>query len=250
MKISIVCPTYNERDNLARLLERLSALPIDSEIVIVDDHSPDGTGDLADALAEQYGNVKVLHRPGKYGLGSAIAEGFAIASGDLLCVTDSDMSHEIEKIPAMASLIEGGRANLVVGSRYIPGGAIKNWKFTRKLFSKGAILLSRPLTSVKDSVSGFFILRREILDGVFLTAKGYKIGLEIIVKAHHENRIIEFPYTFIDRSAGASKLNVDEFIDYLGLLMHLARFRVRVWWKNLSVILTGLTAKGLSKSKI
>ena len=125
-----------------------------------------------------------------------------------------------------------------------------NWKFTRKLFSLGAIMLSRPLTPVHDSVSGFFVLRRDILEGVHLIAKGYKIGLEIIVKARHGNKIIEFPYVFIDRARGASKLNIDEFIDYLGLLMRLAKYKLKARWKSAAGFMVGLTSKGLSKSKV
>ncbi len=245
MKVSIVSPTYNERDNIEKFIRRLRALEIDSEIIIVDDNSPDGTGQIADQLAKECDNLRVLHRPGKRGLGSAVAEGFSLATGDIWCVTDSDMSHEIERIPEMVMLIEQGKANLVVGSRYIKGGDIKNWSLTRKLYSRGAIMLARPLTRIKDCVSGFFLLKKRILEGVELTAKGYKIGLEIIIKSQHDNKIVEFPYMFIDRHRGESKLNAGEFMDYIGLLRHLIHYKIKTRWKKIDTIAVKMSPKEL-----
>lgn len=227
MKVSIVSPTYNEKENVEKLVQRLRALKIESEIIIVDDNSPDGTGDVADKLSRKYKNVRVIHRPGKNGLSSAVIEGFNIATGDILGVTDADLSHEIEKIPAMVKLIEAGKANLVIGSRYMPGGKILNWPLKRRVISKGAIMLSKPLTGVRDSVSGFFFLKKDIIKGVTLNARGYKIGLEVIVKSNHEGKIIEFPYTFSNRNEGKSKLNAKEFSLYLGVLLDLVKYRFR-----------------------
>jgi dolichol-phosphate mannosyltransferase len=182
-------------------------------MVIVDDNSPDGTGQLAEELGAKY-KVKVIHRAGKLGLSTAVMEGFAAASGAILVVMDADMSHPPEKIPEMVSRIEHAGADMVIGSRYVKGGHVENWPPHRRIISKGATLLARGLTKVKDPMSGFMALRREVIEGVTLNPIGYKIGLEILVKGKI-SKIDEVPITFADRKAGKSKLGTSVTLKYI-----------------------------------
>ena len=210
-------PTYNEKPNLGELVSRINAVcgskDIDAEIVIVDDNSPDGTGAYAEELGKEH-DVKVVHREGKLGLSTAVIEGFDKATGDILVVMDADLSHPPEAIPEMVDRILSGKAQMVVGSRYVKGGSVENWPFYRKLVSKGATLLARGLTEVKDPMSGFFALERKVIDGVELNPIGYKIGLEILVKGRYE-RVEEVPITFADRKAGKSKLGASVYLKYI-----------------------------------
>jgi len=225
----VIIPTYNEKDNLDELVRRVSESLKSSgqepEIVIVDDNSPDGTGARAEELAKSF-NVKVVHRSGKLGLSSAVMEGFEKASGEVLVVMDADLSHPPEKIPEMVVKITSGSAEMVVGSRHVPGGSIADWPFYRKIVSKGATLLARPLTKVKDPMSGFFALKRSVIDGVKLDPVGYKIGLEILVKGKYTN-VVEVPIHFANRKAGQSKLGgavMLRYIDHVSTLYEQKRF--------------------------
>jgi dolichol-phosphate mannosyltransferase len=182
-------------------------------MVIVDDNSPDGTGQLAEELGAKY-KVKVIHRAGKLGLSTAVMEGFATASGSILVVMDADLSHPPEKIPEMVSRIEQGGADMVVGSRYVKGGYVENWPVHRRIISKGATLLAKGLTKVKDPMSGFMALKREVIEGVTLNPIGYKIGLEILVKGKI-SKVEEVPITFADRKAGKSKLGTSVTLKYI-----------------------------------
>jgi dolichol-phosphate mannosyltransferase len=227
--ISVVVPTYNEKDNLGDLVKRITAAcsgtGIDPEIVIVDDNSPDGTGDYAEELAKTY-RMKVVHRTGKLGLSSAVIEGFRISSGSIFVVMDADLSHPPEKIPEMVGKIQSGEAEVVVGSRYVKGGGAENWPFYRKVISKGATLIARGLTKVKDPMSGFFALKKEVLDGAELSPVGYKIGLEILVKGKY-SKVVEVPIRFANRKAGSSKLGGMEmlrYIDHVSMLYEHHRF--------------------------
>ena len=213
----MIVPTFNEKDNLRELVQRVTAScaakAIECEIVVVDDNSPDGTGAVAEEMAKTH-RVVVLHRAGKLGLSSAVTDGFAKASGSILVVMDADLSHPPEKIPEMVSRIESGEADMVVGSRYVKGGSVENWPFHRKLISKGATLMSRWLTKVKDPMSGFFALKRSVIDSVDLDPVGYKIGLEILVKGNCR-KVVEVPIHFADRKAGKSKLGGSEMLRYI-----------------------------------
>jgi len=225
----VIVPTYNEKDNLQelaiRVFEACKSAGIEAELVIVDDNSPDGTGAFADELAKTH-RIKVIHRAGKLGLSSAVLEGFKAASGSILLVMDADLSHPPEKIPEMVSKIESGEAEMVVGSRYVKGGSVENWPFTRKIISKSATLLARWLTKVKDPMSGFFALKRSVIDCVELNPVGYKIGLEILVKGKC-SKVAEVPIHFADRKAGTSKLGGTEvlkYIDHVTMLYEHKRF--------------------------
>lgn len=219
MKFSFVIPTYNEAGGIERLITSLDEVfknnNLDGEIIVVDDNSPDGTGAIVDRLAQTY-PVRCLHRPGKMGLSSGVIDGwkFARPDSEALGAMDADFSHDIEIIPRMVSALENGGYGLAVGSRYVPGGGIENWPLKRKVTSLVAISLAKPLTPVRDITSGYFLVKREALEGVELDPIGFKIGLEVIAKAHYGN-VVEVPYVFTDRIAGESKLNQKEIFNYL-----------------------------------
>lgn len=220
-------PTYNERGNLKELVERINSAcsggGIEPEVVIVDDNSPDGTGEYAEQLADSF-RMKVVHRKGKLGLSSAVLEGFAAATASVLVVMDADLSHPPERIPEMVAKIESGEADVVIGSRYVKGGSVEDWPLTRRIISKGATLLARWLTKVKDPMSGFFALKRSVIDGVSLNPVGYKIGLEILVKGKY-SKAAEVPIRFANRKAGESKLKGSEYLKYIDHVIMLYEYR-------------------------
>lgn len=222
--ISVVVPTYNEADSVTHLAERLarSLAGRDWELLIVDDASPDGTAEVAAALAPRL-PVRVLRRAGKAGLASAVLAGFADARGDVLVVMDADLSHPPEVVPALVDALDGG-ADLAIGSRYVAGGGIAGWPLRRRVVSRVACFIGGLLVPVRDATSGFFALRRRILDGARLNAIGFKIGFEIVARAR-ASRIVEVPYTFRDRAAGRSKFTSREIGQYLVQLGRLARDR-------------------------
>lgn len=219
MKFSFVIPTYNEAGGIERLLTSLDdefkRNGLDGEIIVVDDNSPDGTGAIVDRLSQTM-PVRCLHRPGKMGLSSGVIDGwkFARPESEALGAMDADFSHDISIIPRMVQALESGGYGLAIGSRYVPGGGIKNWPLKRKVTSLVAISLAKPLTPVRDITSGYFLVKREALEGVELDPIGFKIGLEVIAKAHYGN-VLEVPYVFTDRVAGESKLNQKEIFNYL-----------------------------------
>ncbi|HTY12809.1 MAG TPA: polyprenol monophosphomannose synthase [Candidatus Omnitrophota bacterium] len=207
--LSIIVPTYNEKNNLSELTTRIKSQVKDAEVIVVDDNSPDGTADFARHLG-----VKVLVRPTRQGLASAVLDGFKIARGDILCVMDADLSHPPEIIPEMLDLIKSGQADLVVGSRLVKGGGSLDWTWYRKLASLIARLPARPLTTVRDNTSGYFMLKRSVIDGVALNPIGFKICLEVLAKGKYK-KAVEVPIIFADRGAGSSKLGMIEATEYL-----------------------------------
>lgn len=223
--ISVIIPTYNEKENVLKLVPRLheSLSKHDHEIILVDDNSPDGTGEVAEELTSRY-PVVVIHREGKGGLSSAVIDGFAHAKGNILGVMDADLSHPPESVPDMIRPIIDKKAELVIGSRYVPSGGVKNWTSTRKLISKVATSIALPLTKVKDPMSGFFFFKREVIEDARLNAKGYKIGLELIVKGRYKN-VLEVPYIFEDRKFGKSKLDYKEYMNYLSHAWNLYKYK-------------------------
>lgn len=231
--VSVVVPTYNERESLRELVERVSVAlgkeGIACELIVVDDNSPDGTGKLAEELAG--GNtikntiIKVIHREGKLGLSSAVLDGFGIAGSEVVGVMDADLSHPPEAIPALVRPILSNEADLVVGSRYVKGGKIIGWSMVRRLTSIGAVYLARIFTSVKDPVSGFFFMRKDVIKDRNLNPIGYKICLEVMVKGEYM-RIREVPYVFVNRKKGKSKLNLKEYLNYMIQLFSLLSYRL------------------------
>jgi len=224
--LAIVVPTYNERDRLQDLVDRIfaayAAEGVDGELVIVDDQSPDGTGALADELAARY-RITVLHRAGKLGLGTAVIEGFAAASAPVVGVIDADLSHPPGLLPRMLAVMRSRSADFVIGSRYIPGGGTRNWGLGRLLMSRVACLMARGLTPIRDATSGFFLIRRDLARDVGISAGGFKICLELLVRGRPAS-VVEVPYVFVGRTAGESKMNVKEALGYLQQLKQLRRF--------------------------
>jgi dolichol-phosphate mannosyltransferase len=224
--LSIIVPTYNERDRLGDLVraifEAWTAEGLAGELVIVDDNSPDGTGALADDLAQRY-PLTVIHRAGKLGLGTAVIEGFAAASAPVVGVIDADLSHPPQVLPRMLAVMRAHGADMVIASRYIPGGGTHNWGPGRLLMSRAACVAAHSLTPVRDATSGFFLIRKDLARGVKISAGGFKICLELLVRSRPAV-VVEIPYVFEGRTAGQSKMNLREAFGYLDQLKDLRRF--------------------------
>jgi dolichol-phosphate mannosyltransferase len=213
---AVVClPTYNERENLEPMLRALGeVLPEGGRVLVIDDSSPDGTGDLADSLARELGYVDVLHRPRKEGLGPAYLAGFerALADGaELVLEMDSDFSHDPKDVPRLIAAATE-EADVAVGSRYVSGGEIENWGPLRRLISYGGSLYTRILLMpVRDPTSGFKCFRRAVLERIDLDAihsKGYAFQIENVYRALRAGfRVVEVPITFVDRETGSSKMS-------------------------------------------
>ncbi len=224
----MVVPTYNEKDRLAELVSRLfesaGQAGLALELVVVDDNSPDGTGALADELAKSF-RMTVIHRAGKLGLGTAVVEGFAVATADAVGVMDADFSHPPALVPRLYAAFQRTQADVIVASRYIAGGSTPSWPFTRRMMSRVACLLARPLSPIRDAASGFFIIRRDITQRVSIKAGGFKICLELIVRGW-PTRLVELPYQFDDRELGESKMSKREAAGYLVQLKDLLWLRL------------------------
>ena len=218
-------PTYNEAGSLPHLVERLSRALAgrEWELVVVDDGSPDGTADIAEALGKTQ-PIHVVRRAGKAGLASAVVAGFAAAKGDPLVVMDADLSHAPEVVPQLVAAIADG-ADLAVGSRYVKGGGTQDWPLKRRIVSRVACLMGNVLVPIADSTSGFFAIRRSVVDGVTLNPIGFKIGFEVMARGRY-TRSVEVPYTFRDREHGKSKFGQREIGQYLVQLAQVARDRV------------------------
>lgn len=225
VEVSVVVPTYNERDSLPDLAERVHrALQEGYELVVVDDNSPDGTAEVAEELAGRY-PVRVVRRPAKLGLATAVVAGAQAATGEVVVVMDADLSHPPEAIPDLVQALRRG-AHVAVGSRYVAGGGVCEWPLRRRVMSRVAVALARLWLgeSVRDPVSGFFAVRRELLLGGSFEGLGYKILLEVLVR-HRGRPVVEVPYVFTDRRGGRSKLGAGEIWNYLRLLWRLRSLR-------------------------
>ncbi len=214
MKTIIVIPTYNERDNLPDLLSRLEGTDLGLHALVVDDSSPDGTGELAEEMAASRPWLQVLHRPGKAGLGTAYLEGFqyALKRGyEAVGEMDADLSHDPGYLPAMLNALEG--ADLVLGSRYAPGGGTRNWGLLRRIISRGGSLYSQMAlgVGVRDLTGGFKLFRRRVLENLDLDrvrSNGYSFQVEMTYRAlQHGFQVVEVPIVFVDRRVGKSKLS-------------------------------------------
>ena len=217
---AVVClPTYNERENLERMLHALAGKGV--EVLVIDDNSPDGTGRLADRLAAELGFVSVLHRERKEGLGPAYLAGFRHALADpaveLVLEMDADFSHDPADVPR---LIEAARdADVVLGSRYVEGGSIADWGPLRRFVSSGGSLYARLLlgVAVHDLTGGFKCLRREVLETLDLegiTSRGYAFQIETTYRALRAGfRVVELPIRFVDRAHGGSKMSRSIFLE-------------------------------------
>jgi dolichol-phosphate mannosyltransferase len=219
----IVVPTYNERDNVRDIAARLLAALPGTELLFVDDNSPDGTGAVLDELAAAEPCLHVMHRAGKLGLGTAYVEGFGwgLARGyDYLFEMDADGSHDPRYLPEMLALAEDG-ADVVVGSRYVPGGGTQNWGLGRKLLSRGGSLYARTVLGVelRDVTAGFICWRRAALEAIDLstiTSNGYSFQIEMKYRALTKRlRVVETPIVFVDRRVGQSKMSRAIFLEAL-----------------------------------
>ena len=204
--------------------------PIDFEIIIVDDNSPDETWKLARQIAREDSHLQVIRREGSRGLATAVVEGWKAAKGEILGVMDADLQHLPEILPDLLGSILKGRVDIAVGSRHVSGGGVGEWNFPRRLVSRGAAtiaLLTLPqiLQIVQDPMPGFFVMNRSVIDSAFLRPTGYKILLEILAKGNYR-RVVEVPYVFEERKNGKSKLGPKQYLEFLiqvGMLATKAR---------------------------
>jgi dolichol-phosphate mannosyltransferase len=220
MKALIVMPTYNERENITAIVEEILRYTPRVDILIVDDNSPDGTGEIADALHKRFPNVSALHRTGKLGLGTAYVAGFhyALEHGyDLVFEMDADFSHDPRYLPEF--LAEAEHADLVIGSRYVRGGGTPNWSLLRRFISGGGNLFARVVLGmpIKDATAGYRCYRREVLGALDLeaiTSQGYAFQVEMAYQTlNHGFRVREVPIIFVDRRVGKSKMSRKIFIE-------------------------------------
>jgi dolichol-phosphate mannosyltransferase len=225
-ELSIIVPTFNEADALRGFVPRLvSAIrPWSAEVIVVDDSSPDGTAAVARELLDST-PARVIVRPRRMGLASAVLDGVAATTGTVVLVLDGDGSHPPEATDRMVGPLLRHEAEFVLGSRHVAGGSAPGLRSTRRLVSAGASLLARPLVKVRDPMSGFFSVRRDVLARAPLRPLGFKIALEIMVKCR-PHPIYEIPIHFGERIAGRSKLSAGE---YGGYLRHLARLYAWRW---------------------
>jgi dolichol-phosphate mannosyltransferase len=232
-EVSIIIPTYNESENIIQVLKSIGEhLPEDivAEALVIDDNSPDGTGKIVedyitDAHNEIGYTIEVVHRKTKSGLSSAILDGIQHSTGETIVIMDSDFSHPPKIIPQLVEEIKTSKCDIVIASRFVPGGAINGWSTKRKLISKTAKGIAKAGLGVNESdpMSGFFAFKRKILDGIKFDAIGYKMLLEILVKTKGA-KVKEIPYTFTDRTRGSSKLDSSTMLDYVKSVWKLYRY--------------------------
>ena len=212
VRATVCLPTYNERENLERMVRALVGLGV--RVLVVDDNSPDGTGEIADRLAAELDQVSVLHRERKEGLGPAYLAGFrrALADGaELVLELDCDFSHDPNDVPRL--IAAAADADLVLGSRYVPGGSIPNWGLLRRFVSRGGCIYAQVWlqTRLRDLTGGFKCYRRSVLETIDLDAiesKGYAFQIETTYRALRKGfRVVEVPITFVDREEGGSKMS-------------------------------------------
>jgi dolichol-phosphate mannosyltransferase len=216
MRATVCLPTYSERENLPRMIEALAAVLRDGDrVLVIDDNSPDGTGHIADDLAAKHPFVDVLHRPEKEGLGRAYVAGFhrvLETDAELILEMDCDFSHDPRDVPRLIATAEEG-ADLVLGSRYVPGGGTRNWGLVRRLISKGGSVYTALFLrmGVKDPTGGFKCFRRPVLEALDLdaiTPRGYAFQIETTWRVKRAGfRVVEIPITFADREVGHSKMS-------------------------------------------
>jgi dolichol-phosphate mannosyltransferase len=225
VELTIVVPTFNERDNVLEVVQRLDSClrGYAWEVMFVDDDSPDGTADRIREMARQDRRIRCIQRIGRRGLSSACTEGMMASSAPYLAVMDADCQHDEMALPRMVKLLKAGEADIVVGSRYVDGGGIGNWTASRAKMSRFATHLSRMVIKqdLSDPMSGFFAFRGDVLDPAVrnLSNLGFKILLDLLASSPRPLRLKEVPYEFRNRHAGESKLDSQAMWDYLMLLL-------------------------------
>jgi len=238
MLLSVVIPTYKEKENLQELLplifDELTKAQIPFEVLIVDDNSNDGTEELVVSLKMMFSlrhsstvnSVDLIIRKDKRGLSSAVYDGILQSKGEVICFMDADFSHPPQALAGMYRLIETNEAELVVGSRLVKGGGVDQWPMYRKFTSFVARCLAIPLTRVRDITSGFFMFKKSVFPREKLNLSGFKIGLEIAVKGNYK-KVKEYPIIFSDRKYGESKLSGRIIFDYLKQLAQLYFYKIK-----------------------
>ena len=233
MKTGIVIPTYNERENIESLIRQLLALPIQADVIIVDDNSPDGTGDLVEAMRAELPRIHIVHRPRKLGLGTAHIAGmqYALQHGaEYIATMDADFSHHPRYIPDLVALAK--RHHVSIGSRYVPGGGVENWGVHRRFLSAGANRVAQWVLGIKvnDCTAGFRCYRREVLQNIDLDAifsDGYSFLLEMAFKCQHLNCSFgEIPIIFLNRQHGSSKISQKEIFKAMYTVFRLGLTRI------------------------
>jgi dolichol-phosphate mannosyltransferase len=228
-RVLVITPTYNERENLETFVGLLHAAAPEADVLVVDDNSPDGTGDIADALAAKDPRIQVMHRAGKLGLGTAYLQGFRWALArdyDVVFEMDTDLSHDPKYVPDFLRAVDAG-GDVIIGSRNIPGGGVEGWGLGRHVLSKGGSLYSRTIlgVSVRDLTSGFKAFTRRALEAIDLDAvqsNGYSFQIELTYRALRRGmRVTEVPITFVDRRAGKSKMSRKIFAEAIGMVWKL-----------------------------
>ncbi|MGO8870246.1 MAG: polyprenol monophosphomannose synthase [Acidimicrobiales bacterium] len=229
MNVLVVLPTYQESENIDRVLRRIRVALPDATVLVVDDGSPDGTADIAELLGKELGSIEIMRRHEKSGLGSAYRDGFrwGLERGFDACVEmDADLSHEPEALPRLVAPLSDG-AELVIGSRYVAGGSIPNWAWHRRLLSRGGNVYASALLGlgVADSTAGFRAYAATVLERIDLDrvkAEGYGFQIEMTYEAKRAGaRIVEVPIRFVDRVDGESKMSMFIVVEALGLV---------TWW--------------------
>lgn len=228
---SLVIPTYNEKQNLKPLVEQICpvldvAVPQQYEIVVVDDNSPDGTFQEALALAKTHPQLRAMRRLNERGLATAVVRGWQSSRGAILGVMDADLQHPPAVLADLLAQLNQG-ADLVVASRYVQHGSVGNWGLARRVLSKGATkiaeLLLPGMSAVTDPMSGFFVLRRQVIENIELHPAGYKILLEVLVRGR-QGKVAEVPFDFQLRLHGQTKVGLNLYVEYLKHLLELRKY--------------------------
>jgi dolichol-phosphate mannosyltransferase len=229
--VSLVLPTYNEAQNLPRLIPRLTRVleleEVPFEIIVVDDDSPDGTWAVAGEMALADARLRLIRRRGERGLATAVVTGWRAAQGEILGVMDADLQYPPEGLPALLrALREDAAVDVVVASRYAAGAQMESWSLRRELVSRAAILLAKvalpqALRHLRDPNAGYFLIRRRVIEDVDLRPLGYKILIEVLARGHWQ-RLVEIPHAYEGRHAGKSKLGVRQTGEFLSHLSRLA----------------------------
>ena len=211
----VILPTYNERENIERIVEAVLAQAADMDVLVVDDNSPDGTGELADRLAAEHDRVHVMHRSGKLGLGTAYIQGFEWGLAreyEYLFEMDADFSHEPADLLRLRAAVATGHGDVAVGSRWVPGGGTRNWSFLRTFISRGGSIYARLILGipVEDLTSGFKCFSSRVLEALDLNSvgsNGYAFQVEMNYRCYQRGfRVVEVPIVFVDRRVGKSKM--------------------------------------------
>jgi len=241
--LTVIIPTYKEEANIAAIIREVDGVfsqnAISGEILVVDDNSPDRTAEIVREFQQTKPNVSLVVRKEDPGLSQSVVEGFRKAQSDIFLVIDADLSHPPGHIPQMLAEIRAG-SDVVIGSRYMEGGGIQKWPLKRRIISLGATFLGRLLfPEIHDPVSGFFAVKKSVVEGAGLRPRGYKILLEILGKGHWTTAK-EIPFEFVDRAVGSSKLGFGTIVDYAAQVIDNARYSWNhhdsvVWqeWKKL-----------------